>query len=415
MYYYRPMVDDEIYGFGFGVNVLNGLVPYKDFNMIITPLFSYVVAIFLGVFGEYLIIYHIIISLIIVIITFISYRKIGISAVIVYLLLLIYPFTGYNMFSLLLLFILFSLDEKGKYYLVIEVLVISMMILTKQVLGLLVIPSLIYSKNRKKSFLIYLGIGLLFVLSLVYNGCLYEFFDYCLFGMFDFSSQNNEGFNFWLLIELFIIGLLLYQFIKKREKNVLYLLCFQIMCFPIVNYPHFMISFVPFIFYWLSYKKKYLNFIAGMFVLVYFIGFSITIMVAGDKYLYHTNSSDDNFYKGRMVGSHLSDTVSYINSYIDKYEWDRYYLLGNFSYIVKLSNGDKINKYDLINNGNMGYDGASRYIKEIDDYCSNNKCLFIVEYRDKYSTNQTNVEILKYINRNYLKEIGGNVFEIYTN
>ena len=69
------------------------------------------------------------------------------------------------------------------------------MILTKQVLGLLVIPSLIYSKNKKKSFLIYLGIGLIFILTLIFNNSLFSFVDYCFLGMFDFTSKNNEGFN----------------------------------------------------------------------------------------------------------------------------------------------------------------------------------------------------------------------------
>ena len=30
---------DEVWNYGFCYNVLNGLVPYKDFNMIITPLY----------------------------------------------------------------------------------------------------------------------------------------------------------------------------------------------------------------------------------------------------------------------------------------------------------------------------------------------------------------------------------------
>ena len=89
IYYYRPCVDDEVYGFGFGINILNGLAPYRDFNMIITPLFSYLIALILMIVGEYFIVYHIIISLIIVSITYFSYKKIGISSIAVYFLLLI--------------------------------------------------------------------------------------------------------------------------------------------------------------------------------------------------------------------------------------------------------------------------------------------------------------------------------------
>lgn len=417
MYYYRPLVDDELYGFGFGVNILKGLVPYKDFNMIITPLFSYLVAGVLGIFGEYLIVYHIIICLIIVSITYMSYKKIGWSAVIIYLLLLVYPFTGYNMFSLFLMFILLNLDDSNdKKYLILEAVIISLMILTKQVLGLLVIPSLLYSKNRKKSFLIYLGIGLLFILTLVFNESLLEFIDYCFLGMFDFSSQNNEGFNFFVVLQLVIIGYLIYELKKKKDKKIFYILGFQIMSFPIVNYPHFIISFIPVVYYLFSCNNNsYVKLFASSFTIMYFIIFSVTIMYKGDMYMYFSNSKGDTFYKGRMVSNYLESTVNEVSRIIDRYEGYRYYVLGNLSYVVKLSLDDKIDKFDLINNGNMGYDGVSRYIEEIDEYCSENKCLFILENRGEESTNQTNVDILKYVEDNYMQNIGGSIYKIYSN
>lgn len=415
IYYYRPLVDDELYGYGFGINILKGLIPYRDFNMIITPLFSYIIAFFLWVFGEYLIVYHIVISLIIVGITVISYKKIGYKCIVVYLALLIYPYTGYNMFSILLLFILLNLDCNSKRYLVLEVILISMMILTKQVLGLLVIPSLVYSKNKKKSFLIYLGIGLIFILSLIFNSSLYSFIDYCFLGMFDFSSDNSKGVNFLLLVEIGIIIYLIYEFIKKKDKEVLYILFFQIMCFPIVNYHHFIISFVPVLYYLLRLGNKYISYVVSVFVIAFVVAFSIADMVRNDNYLYHSNSKYNNFYIGRMVGNYLYDSILAIDDIINRYEWDRYYLLGNFSYVVKLFNGSDINKFDLINNGNMGYKGSSKYIEEIAEYCSNNKCLFIIESRNEESTNQTNTDILEYVEDNYIQDIGGNVFKVYVN
>lgn len=187
------------------------------------------------------------------------------------------------------------------------------------------------------------------------------------------------------------------------------------MCFPIVNYYHFVISFVPVLYYLLSLKSNYLNFAISVFMITFFVVFSVGEMVKEDQYLYLSNSKYENFYEGRMVGNYIYGTVDSIDKLIDKYEWDRYYLLGNFSYIVKLSNGDEINKFDLINNGNMGYDGSSKYIKEIDEYCSSNKCLFIIENRSEESTNQTNTDILEYIEDNYLQDISSSVFKVYVN
>ena len=38
---------DEIWNYGFSYNIASGLIPYKDFNMITTPLYSMLGAVFL--------------------------------------------------------------------------------------------------------------------------------------------------------------------------------------------------------------------------------------------------------------------------------------------------------------------------------------------------------------------------------
>ena len=50
---------DEIWNFNFANNVENGLVPYRDFNMVQTPLLPMVNAIFLAIFGNELIVMRI--------------------------------------------------------------------------------------------------------------------------------------------------------------------------------------------------------------------------------------------------------------------------------------------------------------------------------------------------------------------
>jgi hypothetical protein len=44
--------NDEIWTYGFSYNIATGLIPYKDFNMIITPLFPLLGAIILNIFGK---------------------------------------------------------------------------------------------------------------------------------------------------------------------------------------------------------------------------------------------------------------------------------------------------------------------------------------------------------------------------
>lgn len=43
---------DEMWVYNFARCILNGLLPYKDFSIIITPLFPMICAIFLKIFGD---------------------------------------------------------------------------------------------------------------------------------------------------------------------------------------------------------------------------------------------------------------------------------------------------------------------------------------------------------------------------
>ena len=89
---------DEIWNYNFARNVANGLVPYKDFNMITTPLLPFICAIFLKLFANELIVMRILAIFLISIIYFLIYlilKKLNINKF-------------YNFISLFLLFIIFK-------------------------------------------------------------------------------------------------------------------------------------------------------------------------------------------------------------------------------------------------------------------------------------------------------------------
>ena len=90
--------------------------------------------------------------------------------------------------------------------------------------------------------------------------------------------------------------------------------------------------------------------------------------------------------------------------------------------MIKLNTDFSINKFDLINNGNMGFHGESKYILEIEKKCQYKSCLFftyLYEYgKPKYEGNgQTNKKILNYVFDNYEKvgELENIAFEMYSN
>ena len=38
---------DEIWSYGFAISIRDGLIPYKDFNMVVTPLYPIIISLFL--------------------------------------------------------------------------------------------------------------------------------------------------------------------------------------------------------------------------------------------------------------------------------------------------------------------------------------------------------------------------------
>lgn len=415
---------DEIWNYGFAKNILDGLVPYRDFNMIVPPLFPYLFSIVLAIFSEKLIVYHIFMALITVAITFMVSKKIGLYAILVYINLLIYSANGYNVMTLLLLFILlYFLDKKIKHKEIIIPLIISVMILTKQTLVLLVIPSLIYSKNKKKTFFVYLITGLLFLIYLVANNSIYQFFDYCILGMFEFTEKNTMSIPIYLIIEVILCLLLIYRLIKSKfqRKELFYILMYQIIAFPITDLSHFVLTYSSIIY--LLFKNKEIQvpmknvLFGGLLIINIFLllvtNYTTTITVKD----YLANYPEDNFLKGRLVPKITNDYLKSMEEHVAASEAEEVYVLGIYSYLVKLALDRPITKYDLINNGNMGYKGHEKYIEEIASTCQNKTCLFIVndsELNPKYH-NQTNIEILEYVTANYNKTYSSSVFGIYQN
>ncbi len=417
LYYFRPLTDDEIFNYGFANNILSGLIPYRDFNMIILPFFSYLLSFILLFLGKKLIVYHMLISIFIGIITCCCFKKIGYRAFVIYLLLLIYPYTGYNMFCLFLFMIMLFICDKNLD--ILEAILISMMFLTKQTLILLIIPSIMFAKNRKKVFSIYLISILILVMYLLIFNNLYEALDYCFLGMFDFTSKNNTGVGGFILLELVILSFLIYSFYKDKNKYLLYLVMFQIIVFPIVDYFHFVIGFIPIVYYLLvKYNDKRLfNLYVVASVVTFFILLNCGIMFEDDTYLYLEHYDVSNFMKGRSNFSITKFYISDIEKTMDYYDNYKVYILSNYSYLIKLNLEIPINKYDIINYGNMGYDGSNRYIREMDDYCSNRKCIFFINGSEIVNSDkiQTDQRILNYVLNNYTKVTNSNVFNAFIN
>ena len=108
----NTLTHDEVWNYGFAYNIANGLIPYKDFNMVITPLFPILGAIFMTIFGKNLVIYHIFNAIICTWIFYYMKKNNSKSYYIPYFILLFNALPNYSLFCILLLYILMDMENK---------------------------------------------------------------------------------------------------------------------------------------------------------------------------------------------------------------------------------------------------------------------------------------------------------------
>ena len=99
---------DEIWNYGFAYNISQGLIPYEDFNMVLTPFYPMLISFFLVLFSSNLLVMHIINSLMITVMLYLIERVLKLN-INIFILILCFPlsvaFPSYNLF-LLFLFII---------------------------------------------------------------------------------------------------------------------------------------------------------------------------------------------------------------------------------------------------------------------------------------------------------------------
>ena len=402
---------DEIWSYGFSYNISSGLVPYRDFNVIVTPLYFFINALFLNIIGDYLFILHIFDAILVGIIIYILYKLIGYKAFIIWPIIIFFCPVSYNLLCVFWVYIIIYLVNKDEDKDILMGIIVSLLFLTKQSIGgVIFLISLYYSKSKLKHLVSFMIPIFILLIYLIYNNALYEFIDYAFLGMLDFGEKNSN-FNIFVLIEIIILIYLLISLIRNKEnrKGLMYIIMFQVMIYPIFDFYHFMISFSPVVYYFIkNICNKFLIIIFSFSVIFMFIGFSdfgnIDICLE-DNYMFLRNYSN-------VKEINLDKQVDIINNYDSDYE---FYILYN-AYLLKLYDNKVINKFDILNNGNMGYNGSNKYIKEMSSICNENDCIFYVDYNIKNNkVTQFNRDIFNYVINNYNKIDSYEYFDVYSN
>ena len=418
-YFLNPISNDEIWNYGFAYNIKNGMVPYRDFNMVITPLYSYLLAFLILIFKNSFFTMIVLNSIIVSTIQYILIKKHGKKALLFFPILLYMSYNCYNILSLALFMIFLIIIDNKKRNEYLTGFIVALMILTKQTTGgLIFISSFILSKNKRKYIIGFSPLCIIFLTYLLFTNSLYNFFDYCLFGMFDFTSGNfSSGIHYPALILYTILFIMMIRIlIKDKMKNykILYIILFQIMAFPLLDFQHISISILPILSYFFENKsnvkiEKEIALIAITFFL--FTGFIANVSLLEVK-KYNNNKS---FLNNMYIAFDMDIFVYNLKKEIDtNYRDYSIYHLYRDAYLYKLETKEKINKFDLNNKGNMGYNGEEKWIKEIDETCKNTKCLLILDHYKNINT-QISMKINNYVIDNYKFEKNIDLYDLYTN
>lgn len=396
-------IGDEFWNYGFAHNIYTGLIPYKDFNMIITPLFAFSTVPIFFLFGDTLLNFHIYNAFIVGLIIILMSKKIGKQSLLIYPLIILGYLPSYNLFALFLFTILILVnDSKSNNKDIYLAIIVSLIFLTKQTIGLaLLIPCIYYSKNKVKTIISFLIPNIIFLIYLIFNNALYNFIDYCFLGMLNFTKSNGS-ITINTIITIGFSLLMLYKLIKSKleKKYYFYGLMFQVVALPMGDKFHFFIAFTVVVYTLLIEYELSITKYIYLTILTYSTLF-LSIFFINIKENYEINIyKEKNLYYGRNISENINN---YLNNYqialkyAQELGYDHLFVFSNHTYFLKLSQNQKLNKFDLINNGNMGYNSSKGYIKEIEKICQNKKCLFIVEtYPEGKNLGQTNIELLNY-------------------
>lgn len=289
---------DEIWGYNFARGIANGLLPYKDISMIISPLLPMVCAIFLKIFGDQIIVLRILETFEVAGILFIMYKimkelkinrgialllTIGIYSIYIDIFCLDYNWVVLLIQLSLLYYELKHKEDNLKYNLKKELilgLIAGSTILIKHTSGLFFAGIFAIYKilevNNKEEFKEYikitltriigmLGAVLVLILYLAITGTMADFIDYAILGIKTFSNKVEYITLFdvqsnWIkalagicpaqLVLMVILCIISYikKKLRKQEwlKNIIILLAYSIatgiVIFPISDRAHFVIG-----------------------------------------------------------------------------------------------------------------------------------------------------------------------------
>lgn len=404
---YPLLYADPTATYAFSKAMKMGEIPYLDFNIISTPLYSFLLSLGLHIWDNFSMIL-LEQSILVTIMYYLINRIYGNSKGCILLLatcllgfFCLNPTYNFMAIFMLVLILFFEKEKSDKDYLI--GILIGLAILSKHtVCGFFIIPSIIYyfkdKKKLLKRFIGVLGVGLIFIIYLLLTNSFNEFFDLCILGLFDFSSNNSHptSIYFYISIVLFIISLIIT--IKNRKDISNYYLLFTIaIAIPIFDVHHYSYYFFCFVMQLLPLIKKYeLEISRSCFslFLVIFIFFGASVLA----------SSEQVFNKKINHYQYIFNDKECYKNYLDVFElfdeYDDALIISNYKMLYDISRDNKIDYFDVPLYGNAGYDGSKKMIDRIKKMHDKYIIIDVFNYGEKNPFSQFDESLIKYVINN---------------
>ncbi len=467
---------DELWQYSFANNMYNGLIPYKDFNIIVTPFFPLTASLFLRVFSNQLIVMRIFNTVIFTAILYAAYKIFYLLKVskikslfftfILYVLFYFNLGVEYNYLILLialisLYFELYNIKKygvlnlKNNFWLGI---LIGLTVVTKHTIGIFlstmfVFYKAIFIKDKKdysifKKIILYRILGILLpssvlLIYLLYHHSLYDCISYCVLGITEFKNKVlyfNLFLDYNMLIQIFafIMPIFLTSFIAllryRKNINIIEILTMQIYSitmfigiYPIADNGHFIIyGFIGIIatiysIYIITRKiiinkkiKKFISEFVNFFCICY-LAFYILISCINLVKLYKNNyicKNELEHYYGILINKELIEEINSIDKYIYQKERE-----GNTVYILDAS----AVLYRIPMNAyykdydmfNKGNFGKNGESRIIEEIEKATNTTYLI-LQDQYIKNwQTPLDIIDYVKNNKSRTGKIEIFDIY--
>lgn len=416
-----PTSVEEIWNYGFAHNIFSGLVPYRDFKMIVTPLYSMFMSIPFHLFESNMLIFHITQALLVTAIFIVIFKLFSKQAWLIILLFFL-PLPNFlpnqNWLLMFLFVVILYLEinkSKNDENDILIGFLLGLSILTNQIVGLfLLLPTILYFTHPKKVVMRIVGCIIPIITFLIYlitTGSLESFKEICL-GSFSNLVKDVNLFN---LFTLFLVGIILLtlRLIKNDPKDIknYYGLAFYTVMFPYFDYQYFQLCLIVFAiilfsnFTAESNTFKYSFFTSGIIILMTVLG--LIMFLPGSGFTYPNNI---NHFEFRFIPKKSIDQTLLLNKFLEAHEGEDIVFVNSNAYYFKLINNLKIDHLDILNKNYWGKDGDEKILNSIK---VRKNSLFIINRKETNDGKQIDKDVVDYILKNGTRVEKVGVFDIY--